>query len=216
MADAEVADDPADGEPLGDEPIGETKVEETQIEETRTEETQTGRAQGSKALWHQTIPESVARVAVIGLVVVLGLGALCGWLGYRVHSQGRAERDRALFLEVGKQAAVNLTTIDYQTAEADVERILDSATGAFRDEFSGRADPYVDVVKKAQSVSSGIVTEAGVETMSAEEGQVLVAVTVQTTNRVVTEPQPPRYWRMKLTVSKVGNGAKISKVDFVS
>ena len=211
MADAEVADDPADGEPLGDEPIGETKVEETQIEETRT-----GRAQGSKALWHQTIPEPVARVAGIGVGVVLGLGALCGWLGYRVHSQGRAERDRALFLEVGKQAAVNLTTIDYQTAEADVERILDSATGAFRDEFSGRADPYVDVVKKAQSVSSGVVTEAGVETMSAEEGQVLVAVTVQTTNRVVTEPQPPRYWRMKLTVSKVGNGAKISKVDFVS
>ena len=201
MADAEVADDPADGEPLGDEP---------------PEEAQTGGTHGSQARWHQTVPESVARVAVIGLVVVLGLGVLCGWLGYRIHSQGRAEQDRALFLEVGKQAAVNLTTIDYQTAEADVERILDSATGAFRDEFSGRADPLVEVVKKAQSVSSGVVTEAGVETMSAEEGQVLVAVTVQTTNRVVTEPQPPRYWRMKLTVSKVGNGAKISKVDFVS
>lgn len=201
MADAEVADDPADGEPLGHEP---------------PEEAQTGGTQGSKARWHQTVPESVARVAVIGLVVVLGLGALCGWLGYRIHSQGRAEQDRALFLEVGKQAAVNLTTIDYQTAEADVERILDSATGAFRDEFSGRADPLVEVVKKAQSVSSGVVTEAGVESMTADDGQVLVAVTVQTTNRVVTEQQPPSYWRMKLTVSKVGDGAKVSKVDFVS
>lgn len=201
MADAEVADDPADGEPLGDEPL---------------EEAQTVGAQGSKARWHRTVPESVARVAVIGLVVVLGLGALCGWLGYRIHSQGRVEQDRALFLEVGKQAAVNLTTIDYQTAEADVERILDSATGAFRDEFSGRADPLVEVVKKAQSVSSGVVTEAGVESMTADDGQVLVAVTVQTTNRVVTEQQPPSYWRMKLTVSKVGDGAKVSKVDFVS
>ena len=201
MADPEVADDPADGEPLGDEP---------------PEEAQTGGTQGSQARWHQTVPESVARVAVIGLVVVLGLGALCGWLGYRIHSQGRAEQDRALFLEVGKQAAVNLTTIDYQTAEADVERILDSATGAFRDEFSGRADPLVEVVKKAQSVSSGVVTEAGVESMTADDGKVLVAVTVQTTNRVVTEQQPPSYWRMKLTVSKVGDGAKVSKVDFVS
>lgn len=201
MADPEVADDPADGEPLGDEP---------------PEEAQTGGTHGSQARWHQTVPESVARVAVIGLVVVLGLGVLCGWLGYRIHSQGRAEQDRALFLEVGKQAAVNLTTIDYQTAEADVERILDSATGAFRDEFSGRADPLVEVVKKAQSVSSGVVTEAGVESMTADDGQVLVAVTVQTTNRVVTEQQPPSYWRMKLTVSKVGDGAKVSKVDFVS
>jgi Mce-associated membrane protein len=201
MADPEFADDPVAGEPLDDEPI---------------EENQTDGAQGAKARWHQTIPESVTRVAVIGLVVVLGLGALCGWLGYRVHSQGRAEQDRALFLEVGKQAAVNLTTIDYQTVEADVERILGSATGAFRDEFSGRANPFVDVVKKVQSVSSGVVTEAGVETMTADEGQVLVAVTVQTTNRGVTEPPPPRYWRLKLTVSKVGDGAKISKVDFVS
>ena len=201
MADAEVADDPADGEPLGDEP---------------PEEAQTGGTHGSQARWHQTVPESVARVAVIGLVVVLGLGVLCGWLGYRIHSQGRAEQDRALFLEVGKQAAVNLTTIDYQTAEADVERILDSATGAFRDEFSGRADPLVEVVKKAQSVSSGVVTEAGVESMTADDGKVLVAVTVQTTNRVVTEQQPPSYWRMKLTVSKVGDVAKVSKVDFVS
>ena len=97
MADPEVADDPADGEPLGDEP---------------PEEAQTGGTQGSQARWHQTVPESVARVAVIGLVVVLGLGVLCGWLGYRIHSQGRAEQDRALFLEVGKQADVALLQLD--------------------------------------------------------------------------------------------------------
>jgi Mce-associated membrane protein len=69
-------------------------------------------------------------------------------------------------------------------------------------------------VQKAQSKSSGTVTEAGVESMTADEGQVLVAVTVNTTTRGVDDQQP-RYWRMRLTVRKADDGAKIAKVDFV-
>lgn len=161
------------------------------------------------------IPIPVERAAVVGLVLVLGLGALCGWLGYRVYREHRADQSRSLYLEVGKQGAVNLTTIDYTRAEADVQRILDSATGAFRDEFAGRSKALVDVVKQAQSISSGTVTAAGVESMTDEEARVLVALSVMTTSLGDPAQQPPRYWRMRVTVTKVDDGAKVSRVDFL-
>jgi Mce-associated membrane protein len=150
----------------------------------------------------------------LGVVVSLVLAGVCGWLGYRAYQARAADQSRQLFIDVGKQGAVNLTTIDYTHAEVDVKRILDSATGQFHDEFSSRSGPFVDVVQKAQSKSSGTVTEAGVESMTADEGQVLVAVTVNTTTRGVADQQP-RYWRMRLTVRKADDGAKIAKVDFV-
>lgn len=157
---------------------------------------------------------SLRTAVIVGLALVLGLAGVCGWLGYRAYQARVADQSRQLFIEVGKQGAINLTTIDYAHAEVDVKRILDSATGQFYDEFSSRSGPFVDVVQKAQSKSSGTVTEAGLESMSSDEGQVLVAVTVTTTTGGAADLQP-RYWRMRLTVRKADDGAKIAKVDFV-
>ena len=144
-------------------------------------------------------------------------GGLCGLLGYRLIQARQAEDFRHEIVEVARQGAVNLTTIDYEHADADVQRILDSSTGAFYDDFKARSGPFADVVKKVKSKSAGTVTEAGLipDSVSGSEGQVLVAVTVQTTNSGAPDEQP-RYWRMRLTVTKAGDQTKVSKVDFVS
>jgi Mce-associated membrane protein len=109
---------------------------------------------------------------------------------------------------------VNLTTVDWQHAEDDVQRLLDQATGKFYDNFAGRKQPFIDVVKKTQSKSVGTVTEAGLESESGDEGQVLVAVSIKTSNLTGTD-QPPRQWRMKISVHKSGDEAKVSNVTFV-
>lgn len=159
---------------------------------------------------------SVVKLAAIaGLVLVLALGGLTGWLGYRAYESRQAEDLRNLFLQVGRQGALNLTTINHETAEADVQRVLDSSTGTFYDDFQKRADPFIQVVKQAQSKSEGNITEAGLEASDDNEGRVLVAVTVNTTNAGAPEQQP-RSWRMRITVQKTGdNEAKVSNVEFV-
>jgi Mce-associated membrane protein len=116
--------------------------------------------------------------------------------------------------QVARQAALNLTTIDYQHADADVQRILDSATGQFFDDFSKRSQPFVDVVKQAQSKSVGTVTEAGLESEDHDGARVIVAVAVNTSNAGAPQQQP-RAWRMRLTVQSVGGDAKVSNVGFV-
>jgi Mce-associated membrane protein len=156
----------------------------------------------------------VMAATIVGLVLVVALGALTGWLGFRAFESRKADEQRNLYLQVGRQGALNLTSIDWQKADQDVQRILDSATGTFYDDFQQRSQPFVDVVKQAQSKSEGTITEAGLESESADEAQVLVAVTVKTSNAGAAEQQP-RAWRMRISVQKVGDEAKVSNVEFV-
>ncbi len=155
------------------------------------------------------------RLALIaGLALVVVLAGLTGWLGFRTYQSHQTDEQQKLFLQVGRQGALNLTTIDWQHADQDVQRILDSATGTFYDDFQKRAQPFVEVVKQAQSKSVGTIAEAGLESESDNGAQVLVAVTVKTSNAGAPE-QAPRAWRMRISVQKVGDEAKVSNVKFV-
>ncbi|MBX7451016.1 tetratricopeptide repeat protein [Mycolicibacterium sp. 3033] len=160
-------------------------------------------------------PWSSVKIAVVaGLAVVVALASLTGWLGYRTWESQRAEQAREVFLQVGRQGALNLTTIDWQEADSDVQRILDSATGTFYDDFQQRAQAFADVVKQAKSTSEGTIAEAGLESSSDNEARVLVAVNVKTSNAGAPEQQP-RAWRMRISVDKIGDEAKVSNVEFV-
>ncbi len=159
-------------------------------------------------------PRSLASALAAGLVTVIPLAGLCGWLGH-VALQTHAEQVRnAVFLQAGRQAAVDLTTITANDAESDVKRILDAATGAFYDDFQKRAPQFVDVVKQAQSNSVGTVTAAGIESGDANQARVLVAVTVKTVLAGAAE-QPPRGWRMRISLQMVDDDAKVADVQFV-
>ncbi|MCV7102727.1 hypothetical protein [Mycobacterium palustre] len=160
-------------------------------------------------------PSSGVRLAtIVGSVMVVALAATAGWLGFRAYQSHEAQAQRQLFLQVGRQCALNLTTIDWQHAEPDVQRILDLATGKFYDQFSQRKQPFIDVVKKAQSKSVGTVSEAGLESDTGDKAQVLVAVSIKTSN-LGAEDQPSREWRMRISLEKFGDEVKVSNVSFV-
>lgn len=157
---------------------------------------------------------AVRRTLTAVLAVVVVLGVLCGWLGYRAFRSHEDQQRRAAMIAAGRQVAADLTTIDYAHAEVDVQRVLDSATGGFYDDFKARSGPFVDVVTRVQSRSVGTVTEAALESLNGREGTVLTAVSVATTTAGAADPQP-RYWRMRLTVVDEGSGPKVAKVEFV-
>lgn len=155
----------------------------------------------------------VGLALVAGAVAVATLAGLAGWLGYREYHKREAQAQRNLFIQTARQGAVNLTTISYTEIDADVQRILDSATGTFRDDFQQRSRPFIEVVKAAQSQSEGTITEAGLESVQGDSARVLVAVAVK--SRTAAGEQSPREWRMRIDVQAVGDGAKVSSVVFV-
>ena len=160
-------------------------------------------------------PMSAMRLGTVtGLVLVVVPAALAGWSGYRAYESHQVDQQRNLYLQVARQGALNLTTIDWRQADADVQRILDSATGTFYDDFQRRSQPFIQVVQRVQSKSEGAISEAGLESMSGDQAQVLVAVTVKTSVAGAADPNP-RAWRMRVTVQKVGDEAKVADVEFV-
>jgi Mce-associated membrane protein len=161
--------------------------------------------------WVSSISGSVA-VAVASIVALLGLG---GWLGFRVHQDDQVQAQRSLYVQAARQTAINLTSINYTEVDADIKRVLDSATGAFHDEFQNRSQPFVEVVKKVQSKSEGTISESGLLSYTNDRAQVLVAVAVKTSMAASPPDQEPRRWRMRLTVEKTGDSAKVSNVEFV-
>ena len=168
-------------------------------------------ARARRSRWSMAPP----RLALtVGLVMAVALAALIGFLGFQARQGQRAADLRAMYVQTGRQGALNLTTIDWHHADADVQRILAMATGTFYDDFAQRAQPFVDVVKKVQSVSTGTVTASGLESSTDTDAQVLVAVSVLTTTNEAPQ-QSSRAWRMRLSVQRVGDDAKVSNVEFV-
>jgi Mce-associated membrane protein len=158
---------------------------------------------------------STPRVSLtVALVIVAALLGLTGWLGYRSYHAREAQENRNLYVQAARQAAVNLTTISYTEVDADIQRILDSATGRFREDFQNRSQPFVDVVKQVQSKSEGTIAEAGLESVTGDQAQVLVAVSVKTSIAAAPQ-QEPRRWRLRISVEKTADGAKVSNVEFV-
>lgn len=150
---------------------------------------------------------------VTGALILAGVTGLAGWLGYSAYQAQRAQAQRDQFVSVARQGAVNLTTIKYTEVDADVQRIIDLATGSFREDFEQRAKPFIEVVKAAQSKSEGTVTDAGLESQRGDSAQVLVAVAVK--SQTAGGEEPEREWRMRIEVRAVGADAKVSNVVFV-
>jgi Mce-associated membrane protein len=146
-------------------------------------------------------------------VLCIVCAGLAGWLGFRMWQVDQRSAVHAQWVQVARQGALNLTTIDYSRIDADVQRILDSSTGRFREDFQNRSQPFVDVVKQAQSKSEGAVTEAALESTSGDSAQVLVSVSVKTW--AAGTQQDAKSWRMRIQVQNTGDGAKVSNVEFV-
>lgn len=173
-------------------------------------------AGGRLARWRNGIARRRSHVAtalVASALIVATLAGLAGWLGYRAYETHTAQARRDLFVQTARQGAVNLTTIKYTEIDADVQRILELATGAFREDFEQRSKPFMEVVKAAQSKSEGTVTDAGVESEHGDSAQVLVAVAVK--SQTAGGEEAPREWRMRIEVKSVGDDAKVANVVFV-
>ncbi|MGK8486404.1 hypothetical protein [Nocardia asiatica] len=154
-----------------------------------------------------------ARIAVAVAVIALALAG-SGYSVWHHHEVTEKDRRAAEFTAAARQGVVALTTLDFNRAKDDVQRVLDNSTGSFRGDFQARAADFTTVVQQSQVTTEGKVNATAVESMTEDSAVVLVAATSQVTNSAGAR-QEPRAWRLSVTVTRDGDQLKMSKVEFV-
>lgn len=153
---------------------------------------------------------AVTAMSVI-TVAALVTTALIGWH----HHTTTSEHERAeAFTAAANRGVTAITSLDFNNAQRDVQHILDQSTGAFYNDFNGRAKDFTSVIEQSKVTTKGKVTGSAVESMNGDDAVVLVSASSDVTNAAGAK-QEPRTWRLRVTVSDVDGTMKISKVDFV-
>jgi Mce-associated membrane protein len=153
-------------------------------------------------------------VAAATIVVTCALLGASGWMLWHHHTAAAERQQRAAYVAAARQGVINLTSLDFNHAQQDVQRVLDSGTGEFRDEFQRVAGDFASVVKDSKAVTEGSVKAAAVESMSDNSAVVLLLGNERITNSAGAK-NDPRVFRFRVTVTRDGDQLKISKVEYV-
>jgi Mce-associated membrane protein len=129
------------------------------------------------------------------LLVVALAGATLSVVALHRQSENKAQREAAM--KAGRQLALDFTTYDYKTWDADTKRVLDDSTGQFKEEFQAGLNVVKAQVQTNKATSKGVVKEAAVVSNDKDSAQVLVIVDAVVTNTASVEGVQRRY-RIKL------------------
>lgn len=151
----------------------------------------------------------------VALVLALAAIAVAATLGRAAWERDRAASARAEALAAGRQLAVNFVTLDATTFDADTARVVDGATGEFKEQYEQALTELKPVVQSNKTVSTVERAEAAYVSGDDDSAVVLVGLVAPTTNTSATEPEKKTY-RIRLDLAKVGDAWKVSTLDFVS
>jgi Mce-associated membrane protein len=159
-------------------------------------------------------PRVSLALSITAMVAIVGLLGASGWMGWQHHHVVKERQHAAAYIATARQGVVNLTSLDFNKAKEDVQRVLDIATGEFKDDFQKRAEDFASVVKDSKAVTEGSVAASAVESMNNDSAVVLVLANERVTNIAGAKDQP-RTFRFRVSVVHDGDDLKVSKVEFV-
>ncbi|WP_156685879.1 hypothetical protein [Mycobacterium sp. Marseille-P9652] len=160
-------------------------------------------------------PAVTAAAVLVAVMLIAGFAAASLYMVQHHRDAIAHQKREAAFVAGAKKGVVNMISLDFTKAKADVQRVIDSSTGQFRDEFQQRADDFIAVVEQSKAITDGKVTAAGVESIADNSAVVLVAATSHVTNSPPGKDEPPKIWRLRVTVDDAGGQYKMSKVEYV-
>lgn len=152
--------------------------------------------------------------SVLAVLLVCAVGFAISQFG-RTTPVARTTPSWQPYVEAARTFALHTVTVSAETADSDLEAIMDGATDEFRADLRSQAPAIKRKARELGVKTDGTITGAGVESLFSDEAVVLVTVDTKvtvTSNRVgVVSLQ-----RMRVTVEHVDGGYKASKLEFVN
>jgi Mce-associated membrane protein len=146
----------------------------------------------------------------VGACVLLALVA-SALAGYLLFTRQQAADDRRDALAAARQYAVDLTTYDFATVDADFQWFARHGTKAFQSSYAATIAASKPAIVKAQTRSLGTVVGAGLESYDDGRASVLLAVDQELRSAAQTGARVDRS-RIRLTLVRSGDGWLVSAV----
>jgi Mce-associated membrane protein len=188
--------------------------EATETVETAEAPAPTDTAEPEPARRRLRAPNLAVALTIAAVAAICALLGVSGWMAWHHHDVVQERQRAAAYTAAARQGVINLTSLDFNKAKEGVQRVLDSATGEFRDDFQRRAEDFESVVKDSKAVTEGSVAATAVESMNNDSAVVLVLANERVTNIAGAKDQP-RTFRFRVSVVHDGDQLKVSKVEFV-
>lgn len=167
-----------------------------------------------QAWWRRRLPSLSTASAVIAALLIMCFAGAYGYMVWQHRDVIHREQRAARFIAGARQGVVNMTSLDSKKAKEDVQRVINSSTGEFRNEFQDHAKEFAMVIERSKVATEGTVDAAAIDSMQERSASVLVSARSRVSNSAGAKDEP-RTWRLRVTVTEDAGDYKMSKVDFV-
>ncbi len=151
--------------------------------------------------------------AAVAVLAVAALASTSAWIMVK-HRQAEHQRElTAEFAAAARQGVVSLMSLNFNSAEQDVQRILDNSTGEFRKDFENQQQDFAQVAQSSKVITEATVTGTAVQAMTENTADVLVSAFSTITNEQGAKDDP-RTWRLIVSMARDGDQIKMAKVEF--
>ncbi|MGE2733056.1 hypothetical protein [Mycolicibacterium vaccae] len=205
-ADEPVADDDADAVAHDDADAVDT-VEADEVDDSEAVAAPKRRLRLPHPNW-KTVAASLVVVATLALL------GLSGFMEWQHREAEQVRQQNAEYAAAARQSVVTLMSLDFNNAEADVQRIIDNSTGQFKSDFEQQSKDFVKVAQDSKVVTEVSVNSTAVQEMDHDTAEVLVAASSRVTNTAGANGEP-RTWRLSVSLQKEDGQIKMAKVEFV-
>lgn len=164
--------------------------------------------------WYRRRPALSSVVTAVASVVLVAALTVCGLMLWRHHTVAAQDAREAAFIAAARQGIVNLTSLDFNNATSDVQRVIDSSAGEFRDDFESKSADFISVVEQSKVVTKGTINAVGIQSIDGDTATLLVSAKSEVSN-VAGAQQDPRAFRLIVTMVDEDGQIKMAKVEFV-
>lgn len=145
------------------------------------------------------------------LVVLIGAGVPLGLKWNQARDEQQVYDD---VLTAARAEALAFTTLNHETVDADIAKVLAGSTGPFKKQFDASKEQVKELTTEAESVSRGEVLSAGLVGSDKDSATVIVVADSTVTNVNIDAPQP-RHYRIQMELVLVEDRWLTSELQFV-
>jgi Mce-associated membrane protein len=165
--------------------------------------------------WRRWAPLASATATVAAIILTIGFAAASTYMVLHHHDAIQRQKREETFVDAAKQGIINMIALDFTKAKESIQAVIDNSTGQFKDEVQQQAKDLISKVEQSKTITEGTINGAAVESGNDNSAVVLVAATSRVTNSPPGKEEPPKVWRLRVTIADVGGQYKMSKVEYV-